>query len=895
MMKKNLHVAVRPLSILLIILAMTAPSQAAALEVKQGDHIAIVGGTLGQRLAHFGYWENLLHQRFADKQLVVRNLCFDADEAYDRPRSQGFGSPDDHLKHSKASVILYCFGLVESFKGQAGVAKFKADITKLVQETKSKDYSGNGAPRIVLVSPIAAEDIGNPNLPDAKKLNANLKLYADALADVATKTGVGFADVFTPTAKAFAGADHWTFNGVHMTEAGYKRFAPILDQALFGSGTPKNFDEKLAEQIADKNFHWWMRYRALDGFYIYGGRSRLKFQPDTSISNNDVCEREREILDEMTANRDRRVWAVAQGKPLSSLSKAVLNDTNTQPFIKVKTNFGGKQKKQGKEGTLAYLSAAEQTKQFKPGKGYKVNCFASEEDFPELVNPVQFAFDSKGRCWVTVMPSYPHWKPKTKLDDKVLILEDTDGDGKADKCTTFARGLHVPTGIELGDGGAYVAQMPYLIHYKDTDGDDVADTFERVMGGFDSADTHHQASAFTWGPGGGLYFQEGTFHRTQVETPWGALRLHDGGVFRYDPTRQELDAFISYGFANPWGHVFDNWGQNFVADASPGQNYLGTAFSGHVDHPEKHSGGRSGRKGLKMPTFIKKRFRPTSGCEIVSSRHFPDAVQGNYVLNNVIGALGVYQHTMHDQGSGFIAKEIEPIVECSDRNFRPVDLQFGPDGALYLVDWHNALIGHMQHSIRDPSRDVKHGRIWRVTYPSRPLVKVPDLTTQSIGQLLDLLKSYEDRTRYRVRRELRERGAKAVTSAVKQWVLRLDKGHKEYQHHLLEALWVQQHFNQVDLGLLKQLLQSPDARARAAATRVLCYTRHRISESDMLKLLEVQVNDKHPRVRLEAVRACSFLKTAKAAAVALQATKQPMDEYLNYTLTETLNTLKRYQ
>src|SRR6185369_1940912 len=152
-------------------------------------------------------------------------------------------------------------------------------------------------------------------------------------------------------------------------------------------------------------------------------------------------------------------------------------------------------------------------------EGLKVNLFASEKDFPELANPVQMAFDTKGRLWVAVMPSYPHWKPQDEMNDKILILEDTNGDGMADKCTVFADHLHCPTGFEFYNGGVLVAQAPDLIFLKDTDGDGKADYRERVIMGLDSADTHHTANSFVLSPGGALFFQEGTFHHSQVETP----------------------------------------------------------------------------------------------------------------------------------------------------------------------------------------------------------------------------------------------------------------------------------------------------------------------------------------------------------------------------------------
>src|SRR5262249_21370701 len=155
-----------------------------------------------------------------------------------------------------------------------------------------------------------------------------------------------------------------------------------------------------------------------------------------------------------------------------------------------------------------------------------------EKQFPELIQPVQMAFDTKGRLWIATWPSYPHWKPKTEMDDRLLILEDTNGDGHADKCKTFAGGLHNPTGFEFWNGGVLVANAPDILFLKDTDGDDVADVRTRVIHGIDSADTHHTASSFTLDPGGALYFQEGTFHHTQVESPYGPpVRSANAAVF----------------------------------------------------------------------------------------------------------------------------------------------------------------------------------------------------------------------------------------------------------------------------------------------------------------------------------------------------------------------------
>ena len=544
----------------------------------------------------------------------------------------------------------------------------------------------------------------------------------------------------------------------------------------------------------------------------------------------------------------------------------------------------------GGEARYEALDPAYALSRLHPAEGYEVSLFASEQDFP-IGNPVSMTFDSRGRLWVATMPSYPQRLPDEEPDDKIVILEDRDGDGRADHHTIFARGLHLPTGFELGDGGAYVAQQPNLMFIEDTDGDDVADRYEVILHGFGTEDSHHSISAFTWGPGGALYFQEGTFHHSQVETPYGPVRLVDAGVFRYKPNRFQLEVFVSYRFANPWGHVFDRWGQNFIADASGGANYFGAPITGNAPYPRK-------RRRMKVFTSV---VRPTSGCEIVSSRHFPDEAQGNFLVNNTIGFQGIKQHRVIEEDSGFTSEEVEPLLYSTDINFRPVDLQFAPDGSLYVVDWFNPLIGHMQYSLRDERRDHDHGRVWRVRHKSRPLLEPPDIAGASTPELVRLLESSEDRTRYRVRRELRERPKADVLAATRAWLDDLDAreqsagpdaNRSEIEHSRLEALWLHQNLNVVEPVLLGRMLDSPEPRARAAATRVARFWRRELDEP--LRVLADRLEDSFPRTRLEALLGLSYLESEPAALAALGALDHPTDYYLDYVLGETVDTLEDF-
>ncbi len=727
----------------LVPLAARAAAEKPGLVLKKGDRIILIGNTLAERMQYYSHFETLLHSRFPDLELVFHNLGYSADELKLRPRQAHFNDHGHTLEDEKPDVLIAAFGFNESFAGPPGLEKFKNDLEDFIKASTSTKYNGKAAPKLVLLSPIAHEDLKNPHITDGKKNNENIKLYTDAMAELAGKHHVVFVDLFTPSKKLYeAGNGPLTINGIHLSDEGYRRLAPVLDEALFGprpASVPADL-KALHAAVQEKNLQFFYDYRAVNGCYIYGGR-----KAPFGIINFPA---EFAKLRAMIKNREQRVWDLAKGKSVPP----TIDDSNTGDFVKVVTNVKNK---------IHITTPAEELKTFTLPEGYKIDLFASEVEFPELEDPVSMTFDAKGRLWVGTMPSYPMYLPGTKPNDKVLIFEDANEDGKADRCTTFADGLHLPIGIELGDGGVYLSQMPNLMFLKDTNGDDRADTRELIMHGFDTADSHHAMHAFTWDPGGALHWQEGTFHYSQVETPYGPRRCNEAGVFRWEPRTWKFDVFVSYGFANPWGHYIDRWGQNFVADASGGANYFGTAFSGQVVYPQKHGG---------MKQFFPMQWRPTCGCELVYSRHFPDDTQGDYLLNNNIGFQGILRYRVKEDGSGFAGEAIEPLLKSSDPNFRPVALQFAPDGSLYVVDWFNPLVGHMQHSLRDPNRDHTHGRIWRITYPKRPLVEKARIAGASVPELLDLLKAYEDRTRYRARRELRERPEQEVLSSLDKWV-----------------------------------------------------------------------------------------------------------------------------
>ncbi|MBM4013994.1 MAG: hypothetical protein FJ293_03390, partial [Planctomycetes bacterium] len=835
--------------------------------LRKGDRIALIGGAMVERLQHDGWFEASLHASLPDHELVVRNLGFSADTLTVRQRTASFGSPDEWLTRVGATLVVAAFGFNESFAGSAGLPQFRHDLTLFLDHLAALSCGGNTPPRVVLVSPIAFEPQAEPLRPDAAAMNAQLASYAGAVRELATARGVPFVDAFAPMARAYAASTApLTLNGIHLNDAGNRVLTDVLVAALAGRTAPPPV-APLLERTREKALLWFNRYQATDGYNVYGGRSSLSYD---GVTNFTVLQREMEILDAQVAAHDRVLWSLAKGVA------AELDLAEVPDAIPVGTNYPGPLP----GGRHEFLDAEKAIGQMTAAPGLRVALFADEKQFPLLAKPVQMAFDPQGRLFVAVWPSYPHWAPGEAMDDKIVILVDADGDGRADSCKTFAGGLHNPTGLEFWNGGLYVACAPDLWFLQDTDGDDVADVRERVLHGLSSADTHHGANSFVVGPDGGLYFQEGTFHMSQIETVWGPERNHDACVWRFDPRSFRVERHIAYNFANPHGHVFDGYGQEFMTDGTGNDNYWAPPFSGRVVHPDKHRG--------YFP-FFAQRSRPCGGTEILSSRHFPAEYQDTYLACNVIGFQGIFQYRIDDDGAGFGATELPPIVQSRDPRFRPVDAEVAPDGSLLFLDWYNPIIGHMQHHLRDPNRDREHGRVYRVTAPGRPLLTPPKIAGEPVAKLVERLKDPEYRVRYRARIELSARPEREVVAAARKLAAGVDRRAPDGGRTLLETLWLTQRCGQVDAALLGELLTFADPRVRAAAVRVIRHSWRQIEGA--ARQVAAAARDDHPRVRLEALIAASWIGGPEAAHAAFATLRLPQDKFLRYAFEETMRTL----
>ncbi len=402
-------------------------------------------------------------------------------------------------------------------------------------------------------------------------------------------------------------------------------------------------------------------------------------------------------------------------------------------------------------------------------EGFSVEVVAAE---PDIVNPVAMTIDERGRFWITESVEYPR-REAGQGKDRVKVLEDTDGDGKADKFTVFMGGLNIPSGIAVGHGGVWIANSPDILFVQDTDGDGIADRQEVVVTGFGRADTHELPNSLTWGPDGWLYGLNGVFNHSHVQYAKSNPNYVEGhpgwpltcALFRIHPRTREFQVFCE-GTSNPWGIAFNDDGETLIS-ACVIDHLWHLVETGYYHR----QGGPYPPFTWKIESIVQHKHQKAAYCGIhfFDSDAYPEKYRSKLYMGNIHGGC-INVDRIESHGSTYRGFGEPDFLTANDSWFMPVVQKTGPDGSLYILDWYDRYHCY-QDANRDPEGiDRKKGRLYRVRYQNTP--RTPntfDLAKESDDKLIDRLGAKNDFIRDTARRLLQERNTESIgTKLVKQ-------------------------------------------------------------------------------------------------------------------------------
>lgn len=856
--------------ILFSVLALTVVCQAQPFELKPNDVIALTGGSNMERTRFNGYLQTQLIASKPELKIKVRNFGWEGDTVFEQWRDGGQTEKLDpkraaaekriqaetgtdswrqqrdwrqQLKEVGATVVIAQFGQMESLNGVEKLPQFIEAYERLIAE-----FADEGR-RVVLVAPVPFEWVVAQNRAES------LVAYTKGINDLAKKLKLTFISnaLAFPYSK-MPSIQPLTNNGYQLNEEGHGNQAWSIVKGL-GLKPLDNSPttEPIRSAVLEFERLWFDYWRPMNWAFLTGDRTNVPYSKDWKDSTKRIFPQEMEDFRPLLDQAEKNIWAAIEGKPVTPIG--VRSSIPVEP------------------PTAKPQSPEEELASFQIMDGFAVNLFASEAD--GIIKPIQMRWDERGRLWVACAVSYPQIKPGEKANDYVLVCEDTDGDGKADKFHKFVEGLFMPAGLELGDGGLYVAQGTELLHFKDTDGDDKADTKRIVLGGFGTADSHQMINCINWGFGGELWFTQGHHIYSRVETPYGVETLNRAGVWRYRPRTGHLDPFFQWSSAgaNCWGVTTTEYGQAFHKSGANIGSWFTTPGMVRSDLAVN-------AQALNLCLAPIKQV----GQEFLHSSMFPKEMQGRIVIGGYYANL-LEWHELKFENGMFSTTRLPNIIETKNNVFRPVEVRMGPDGGIYVADWYNPIIGHYQASYRHPDRDKEHGRIWRVTWKAGQVVKPVNLVKKSVPELLEQLDSKERWAWYQAKRLLIERDTKEVLAALETWTP------KQNDYRKLQALSLYEAHELPKRGLLKELLRNQDPRIRAYATRTLSTWARDGHMPNVLTLLEAQIADDDALVRLEAIVAASYVNDAKAATIAARALDKEFNGYHLHALTKTLHVL----
>ncbi len=472
--------------------------------------------------------------------------------------------------------------------------------------------------------------------------------------------------------------------------------------------------------------------------------------------------------------------------------------------------------------TTPWLSPADEQKAFKLHAGFEINLVAAE---PDIQKPLNMQFDEQGRIWLTCTVEYPYAAPSDRpAKDSIRVLEDTDGDGRFEKVTIFADGLNIPMGIYPWKGGCVAFSIPDIIHFEDTDGDLKCDKRTKLYGPFDtSRDTHGMCNAFRRGFDGWVYACHGFNNQSKVKGADGnEVVMNSGNTFRFKLDGSRIEHY-TFGQVNPFGMCLDERFNIFTADCHSKPVYQ---LLRHGQYPG------FGRKddGLGfVPPMMEHLHGSTAiaGVCIYSGENFPEKYRGLFYSGNVMTSR-INCNAAEYHGSTIKAVEQPDFLSTDDPWFRPVDVHIGPDGAMYILDFYNRIIGHYEVPLPHPGRDRTSGRIWRVVYKgddptSKPVKMLKPLKGMATKELLAELESSNLQRRLQAQHYLTDVVGPAAAAEVEEHFAKVGEKSPAYVH----AMWAVEAFGKgkANLGLPEgELALIHHAKALANRTEADVFT-----------------------------------------------------------------------
>ncbi|MGJ8657314.1 MAG: DUF7133 domain-containing protein [Akkermansiaceae bacterium] len=829
------------------------------------DSVLFYGNSMVERLLENGQLEarlQLTRKKRNQPALSIRSLAWTGDEVGYRLRPEGYVRHlTKVLDEWKSNTIILGFGLNEAFHGQEGLKDFKAQYSSYLKQLSAIHPKA----RFILLSPIALEEeqfpvikekgeacVVNCQCLNKEELSKHLELYSEAIKQIATEHKMKFVDAYSPSKKAYAASEiPLTTNGIHLNDLGNNILAKALADQITGTDT-KSLDSNRLDQVAQaaSQKHGYVAEiaRPKNSVVYFGVRQRPDEYKAEIPRYFQLVDQSDKVIEKLLAS--------------PTLKFSAIDKPSLPPMAPVKG-------KGGRKGTGIIKSPAEAMAEFKVADDYEVTLFASEEEFPELRNPVQIAFDAKGRLWVVTMPSFPHTVPGLPQEDKILILEDTDNDGKADKSTVYADGFDALDGITFHHKGPIISAQPRHLLAPDENGDDRADSLQELLRGIDMTDSHH-GGMLSADPYGGIVFSDGVFLRSQLETPFGVHRGIDATTYRHNLNTGEVRTEWQSAIPNPWQPTFDRWGNNYqmYGDGIVVDSLMLTWTPLGVYHPFKHGQILGYGKG--------------SAAALISSENFPQDYQNGIASASLLGNYTVsISQTSFDDGKIKVTEKLD-LVSSPNAAFRPAAVAFGMDGGLYISDFCSPIIGHAQHKMRDPNWDHQHGRIWRVINKKNPInTKFPTIAGASPQDLCKLLKSTNDLVRNHARIELRKHG-EAGLKALESWVASLDKDNPSYDEAILEAIFTAEGLGKTYSHLIDTLLVSKSPLMRAAAIHTIRLQANRLpTPTNQIKSV---LSDPHPRVQMAVVDAIAHMQKELPAIIDLAKEISPKNKVIKQML-----------